>query len=66
MLSELSDDCRCLVEDSYNEEFKELRKELKSEMQNLSRSERESLLKDMLESGALDERQYQFLYAEFR
>jgi len=66
MLSDLSDDCSHLVEDSQNDEYRELRKELRAQMQNLSRSERESLLQGLYASGRITDTQFHALWLEFR
>jgi len=66
MLSDLSDDCSHLVEDSQNDEYRELRKELRAQMQNLSRSERESLLQGIYASGRITDTQFHALWLEFR
>jgi hypothetical protein len=64
-LGEVVDDYFHNIEDAYDGESRSLRKELREKMLFLSRSEREYLLREMLEQGRIDQNQYFYLRSEF-
>ena len=66
MISDLADDCMHLVEDSASDEFRELRKELRADMQFLNRYEREKLINAMFDENRINAAQRRFLWSEFR
>jgi len=66
MIFDVADECSHIVEDSTNEALGDLRKELRDEMNQLSRDEREEILENLLASGKITESQYRYLRTEFK
>lgn len=64
-LGDLSDDWRHVVDDAYDNESRELRKDIRKKMQGLSPQEKKKLLDDLMESGDIDNRDYNFLSLDF-
>lgn len=64
-LADLSDDNLHIIEDSYDEDGGELRKELKEQLGNLSRTERETIIEQLYEDEEIDHHQYNYLKTEF-
>jgi len=64
-LSDLTDDASNVLEDSYDDKYRQLRKEIKSSLKGLSYSEREETIKRLLEDGRIDQNQYNYLISEF-
>ena len=64
-LGDLSDDWRHVVPDAYDNESRELRKDIRKKMQGLSPQEKKKLLDDLMESGEIDERGYNELFLDF-
>jgi hypothetical protein len=64
-LGDLSDDWRHVVDDAHDPESRELRKDIRKKMQGLSPQERKKLLDDLVESGKIDEHEYNELFIDF-
>lgn len=65
MLADATDDFMHLAEDSEDDDFRRLRKELRAQMSKLSRREKEELLKEMVDNNRIDDAQYRYLRSEF-
>ena len=64
-LAHVADDNLHILEDAIDEDGRELRKELISRMNGLSRHQRDEFLRKLLDDGRIDEEQYNMLRIEF-
>jgi hypothetical protein len=64
-LGDLSDDAMHVVGDAYDPESRELRKDIRKKMKDLSPQEKKKLLADLVESDKIDERDYNELFLDF-
>ncbi|RKX21213.1 MAG: hypothetical protein DRP35_04830 [Candidatus Zixiibacteriota bacterium] len=64
-LSDFTDDVSHVVDDAYDDNNRQLRKDIKAKLMQLSYSEREEMIERLLEDGRIDQSQYSYLKSEF-
>ena len=65
MIGDVADDANHLIDDTFDEGTRSLRKTLRAQMQQLSRQDRAMLLGRMLRDGRITQDQYSYLRTEF-